>query len=225
VIVPVSRFGFWRTFARLPGGRALRSLAVLAGLGLALGARAHDPFEITTAARVAADGLVLEVTMARSTALAVAAGGRESPTFDPAEFDRHRTQLLAAAPALFAINSAGRALVPRDAQVQLGIEQDVAFRLVYPRPANGVVKIVASHLPQLGGGYGNVLTLRGGGLEAEKLLTASDAAFEWTMPAVRLEPNQARRLTRLGIATAAVVMVIVLAWWSDRRPQPGLTSS
>lgn len=214
------RLGLRGTSVRRLDGRARSLLAAIAMLGAAASARAHDPFEITTAANVSAESLVLEVTMARSTALAVAAGGRESPTFAPAEFDRHRGRLLAAAPALFAVEVAGHALALRDAQVTLGVEQDVVFHLVYARPAAGRVRLVATHVARLGDGYGNVFVVRGDGISAEKLLTAADAGLEWTRPAVSPDPTQARRLTRLGFLTGAVVVVIALAWWSDRRAQP-----
>src|SRR5262245_57052615 len=99
--------------------------------------QAHDPFEITTLAQLRPAILEIDVTMARSTALAIATGQVESATFEPADFEKYRAGFTTAAPGLFVLTADGRPLEVRSVTVSLGREQDVDFHLVYPAPAAG----------------------------------------------------------------------------------------
>ncbi len=154
-------------------------LAVVAGAATVF---AHDPLEITTTARIDANALTLEITSARSTALALAAGGRESPTFDPAEFDRYRARLAAVAPTLFTVTVDGRPLAAQASEVSLSVEGDVDFRVTYPRLASGTLRLSATHLAGLGYGYGNIVTVAGFVAAEPKMLTAAEPTLEIVLP-------------------------------------------
>lgn len=145
---------------RLWGARQRAGLLVAACLALGAGQlHAHDPFEITADARLRDDTLELVVTMARSTALSVAAGGRESPTFDPAQFEKLRPKFEACAPSLFELTAAGRKLALKRVTLALTIENDVEFRLVYAAPRRPPLRLRATHVTKLPYGYGVVLAV------------------------------------------------------------------
>jgi hypothetical protein len=174
--------------SRLFPGRAAGACAWTVAFFLgASWARAHDPLEITTMVRVQPHAIVLDITSARSTALALAAGGKESPTFDPAAFAEFRPRLLATAPTLFKVSADGRALSPRTSDVTLSVEEDVEFHVAYPRPATGTLRLEATHLPGLGYGFGNVVTVALPGWEP-KMLTANEAVLEIALPAAAAAP-------------------------------------
>jgi len=140
---------------RLAGG-ALLLLAATVAL------RAHDPFEITALAQLRGSTLEIEVTMARSTALAVATGNPEAPTFEAAEFEKHRAAFVAAAPGMFAITAGGQPLVLRSATVSPSREEDVDFHLVYPAPGAGArtLRFESRHVDRLAYGYGDSLVVK-----------------------------------------------------------------
>lgn len=159
--------------------------SVLAAALAAGRALAHDPFEITTTVRLRATTIEIEATMARSTALSVAAGGAEAPTFDPADFARYRPRLLQCAPGLFTLTIDTAALELQRSDARLGIENDVDFHLVFARPAaGGVLLIDAVHVAKLSYGFGAVLTVEneGGGLPVSRLLTPSDHQLAIELP-------------------------------------------
>lgn len=191
-------------------------------------AHAHDPFEITTVARLHPDTLVLDVTMARSAALAIANEASEAPTFAPADFDALRPRFLARAPALLGISAGGVSLAPRDVAVGLGVEQDVEFHLTFPRPASGVLRLEFPPLARLGAGFGNMLQVRSddGASLGEKLLTAEDRSLDVALPAIpssgRQAPRPAAAAPRPFRIGPAVISLIVIAagflWLQRRRP-------
>jgi hypothetical protein len=194
------------------GGRAPLFLALM----FSASAFANDPYELTTVARLERHALVLEITAARSTALALAAGGRESPMFEPAEFARHEAALRACAPGLFAVTANGKPLAARAASVQLVLEGDVEFRVTYPRPARGPLRLAAIHLPPLGHGFGNDVTLRSsdGAELARQLLMGADTTIECALPA---EANPTT--FRPALAASCLGFVAMIAWLAARRPR------
>lgn len=158
--------------------RFLTVLAAWAGL-LAHPARAHDPFEITADARIRGDSLEISVTMARSTAMTIAAGGKLSPSFDPEKFEQLRPQFAACAARLFDITAAGKPVAVREVRVELGRELDVEFHLVFPRPAKSPLRFHGALVTKLPQGYGATLTVVAPeAMLGQKLLTAEDPSLE-----------------------------------------------
>jgi hypothetical protein len=160
---------------------ALVLAPALVALSFAGPARAHDPFEITALARLGASELVLEVTMARGTALRLATG-RTGPreTFAPKAFPEHHAKLLALAPSLYAITSDGAALPLRARSVALTEEGDVLSVLASAESPGERVRFRASHLGVLPEGYTSALSVA---TSAEKptyykLLVATDPELE-----------------------------------------------
>jgi hypothetical protein len=149
-------------------------------------ARGHDPFEVTTEARLRSDSLEIAVTMSRSTAMAVCGDEKsQGELFDPEKFESVRPLLMAGAPKLYEISDGGNALTPRRVTVGLGQENDVEFHLVYPRPGGGTLRFDALHIKRLPPeGYGAALTVVGdaGKLLGTKLLTAEDSVLEIALP-------------------------------------------
>jgi hydrogenase/urease accessory protein HupE len=144
-------------------------------------AHAHDPFEITAVVRLGADALTVQVTMARSTALALATGRHDPRTkFDPHEFSTHRARIDELAPSLYELRSDGRRLRFRAAASKLTDESDVEVTATYERPAAARLSLRASHLSILPEGYTSALSLLEVGTESAhfKLLTRADPVFE-----------------------------------------------
>lgn len=143
--------------------------------------RAHDPFEVTSVARLTPDALIVEVTMARSTALRLTTGrhgGRAS--FAPEEFSTHRARLEEIAPSFYEITSNGRTLASRAASAKLTEENDVEIVTEYERPSGARLSLRARHLSTLPEGYTTAVSVASGGPETRrsKLLTAADPVFE-----------------------------------------------
>lgn len=166
---------------RRPG--AWLRTAILLGCGATV-ACAHDAFEITTAARLYPDRLELVVTMAPSTAMAVSADGGQPERFHPDDFEKLRPCFQAGAARLFEITGGGRRLALAGATVGLAREFDVEFRLSFPAPGRGPLRLRAAHVAKLPSGYGNVLTLHTGTGEllGQKLLMAEDLELVVPLP-------------------------------------------
>jgi len=203
----------------------------LGGLLLALSAAgaafAHDPMEITADAVLKAGSLELRVTMARSTAEAVIDGAKFGTLFDPSVFAALQPRFEKHAAKLFAIASGGAVLVPRHAAVTLTVENDVEFRLDYPRAAPGLLRFEAVHVAKLADGYGDLLTVQGehGELLGQKTLMGTDLVLEAIVPAARASSPPAPVATapesrgfRPGLAVIAAIMVGLLGYWLWRRP-------
>ena len=165
------RRGRWRLLALI--------LACSAGV-----ACAHDPFEITTAARLYADRLELVITMAPSTAMAVSADAGETVRFHPDDFEKLRPRFEAGAARLFEVTAGGKRLSLARATVGLAREFDIEFRLTFPAPMRGPLRLRAAHVAKLPAGYGDVLTLHGvtGELLGQKLLMADDLDLVVPLP-------------------------------------------
>ncbi|HEX6276354.1 MAG TPA: hypothetical protein VFZ53_25110 [Polyangiaceae bacterium] len=158
-------------------GRVFAVVVGVATLALARTAGAHDPFEITALARLNASELVVEVTMARSTALRLATGrGGPRETFAPNAFPGHHAKLLALAPSLYAITSDGAPLPLHARSVTLTEERDVLYVLASAAPPGALVRFRAAHLGMLPEGYTSALGVATTGEEPThfKLLVAAD---------------------------------------------------
>jgi hypothetical protein len=154
---------------------------VLAITALARSTRAHDPFELTAVARPNIEKLVIEVTMARSTARRLATGDRSArATFVPVEFAAYQSKLRALAPSLYDVTSDGRPLPLEAVSTRLTAESDVEIVVVSSSPPGATLRFRARHLDVLGEGYTSALSVeRGGGKQTYyKLLTVADPVVE-----------------------------------------------
>lgn len=169
----------------------LRLATLFLSLLVAPWAVAHDPYEITTDTWIRASGLEITSTLARSTGLAILEQKQNLRTFDPSKFDEIRPRLEEAAKSFFRITSNGVPLAVEKVSVGLTIEEDLEIRLVYPRPAAGVLRFEAPHLPPLGYGYGNIVTVHGpkGELLGQTMLTEAETAMEVQAPAPPAAPS------------------------------------
>jgi hypothetical protein len=144
-------------------------------------AAAHEPFEITTDARLHADRLNVRITMAASTA-AKACLVQNDPKSPPpriaaAEFDALRTQLETCAAGLYEITAGGVAMRARDARASLSVENDVELELVYPAPTRSPLRFDAVLLKRLPDPtYGAQLTVTGEGTFLGQQLLRADAS-------------------------------------------------
>ena len=126
-------------------------------LALASPARAHDPYEAFHSAAFSRDHLEIIVTMASATALRLIDPANRLPGLTPENFPERRPALLREAAVLFRLTSARRPLPVQSAAVEFTDENDVVFRLTYPRPGPGTLTFLAAYLAQLGNGYGGLL--------------------------------------------------------------------
>ena len=163
--------GFWR-----------RLLSVVFGLLLwTVDAQAHDPFEITTDARLAEGHLKVRITMARKTALqACLDHGVSEAALHAADFEIQRPELERCAPELYVITDADRPLHPEEVQVILTEENDVETTLLYPLPTTGPLRFDAVHLKRLPDAtYGATLTVSAERiLFGQQLLRATESTLE-----------------------------------------------
>jgi hydrogenase/urease accessory protein HupE len=146
--------------------------------------RAHDPFEVTAVARVNGEALVVETTMARSTALRLTTGTRDArATFAPERFEEYRVALERLAPSLYAITSNERTLGVQSTAARLSDENDVVVQTTFERPSGERLSVRATHLTLLPDGYTSGLTIIPNGPESTrvKVLTSTDPAFEVVM--------------------------------------------
>jgi hypothetical protein len=190
-------------------GRTARALALGLGLWLALAARdaaAHDPFEITTLARLGSRGLEVRVTLAGSTAARTCLPGEVARApLAPAALEALRPRLEACARAFYRVSAGGVPLPPRAAAVALIAGNDLEMTVDYPRPAAGPLRLEAAFLARLPDPtYGAVLTvLADGRLLGQQLLRADVPALEVPLPEAATPPPPTlppfRRYLRLGI--------------------------
>ena len=118
--------------------RLLRLLGILI-LFCAPLARAHDPFVAEIKADADAGTLAIRITFARSVA-AHLAGLTDGPRlhYAPERFEADRQAFVAAAASLCLLEQNGRPLAPERPGAAALIDEgaDIAFTLVYPRPAS-----------------------------------------------------------------------------------------
>ncbi len=154
--------------------RALLFALFAALLAVTSSAWAHDPFEVTTAAKLRATQLELVVTMTRKTALELATPQHEA-----------QHDFLPLAPELFTVSAAGEVLTVQASNVELA-DNEVAFHVTYLRPPGGPLRLAATHLEKLGEGYTTAFELSqdaAPGSKGFKILTTSDSAYELALDA------------------------------------------
>ena len=166
----------------LPFG--LLVVALFAAL-LPVSARAHDPYEIWTIAVLRADHLELGITMAQSTALRLVDPQMKGGAISFENFASHRARLEQEAAVLCILTAGRKPLTARKIEVELTEENDVTFRIAYPRPPPGRLHFHAACLKKLGAGYGGILDASdtsGNHLGWEQL-SFENPNFEVTVPA------------------------------------------
>ena len=123
-------------------------------------AEGHDPFELTTSARISGAQLTCITIMTRGTALALVEPGRAPGTAFPAgDLPRLAASLESAAAQMFELSQAGPSLPARSSHAALTPENEVELTVVYPAPLPGPLRIVARHVARLGPGYASALTI------------------------------------------------------------------
>ena len=127
--------------------------------GLAQVAHAHDPQESWTNATLFPDSLKVEITMAPYCAMFILKPDGKVPGLTESNFETYRSRLMAIAADFYVVTSLRAPLKPRDVDVRLTEENDLAFTLVYPRPAPGRLHFHANFLAKLGDGYGGTIYL------------------------------------------------------------------
>ncbi|MSU49247.1 MAG: hypothetical protein EXS37_09215 [Opitutus sp.] len=132
---------------------------ILCSLGLfsAPAAHAHDPYEAFTSATIRSDHLELIITMAQSTALKLIAPTNRIRSLTPENIAEHRPRLTREGALLFIVTSVRTQLTSRKVDVELTDENDLVFKVAYPRPAPGRLLIHAAYLKRLGDGYGGIV--------------------------------------------------------------------
>ena len=143
---------------RSPSPRAvtpLCALIFLVAFPFISPARAHDPFEAFHSVTLHPDRLELVVTMAQATALKLIDPTAKIPALTSDNLAAHRPRLVRAAALLFILTSARKQLTVRAANIELTDENDLIFRVTYPRP--GPLYLSAAYLRRLGDGYGGIL--------------------------------------------------------------------
>lgn len=132
-------------------------ILLLGLLTLVSTARAHDRYEAWTNALVYPDRLELVITMALATAVQAVDPEQTLPPLTPENFAAHRARFETAARVFCVLTSGRQPLVLRTVDVALTEENDIAFKLIFPRPAPGRLHFHAAFLKQLGPGYGGIL--------------------------------------------------------------------
>lgn len=145
---------------RLPHPTSLTAALAMAIALLTPSARAHDPAESWTEVMVGADHMELLVTMAQASALKLIDPAARIPALTKETFAAHRATLLAEGAKLFAITSLTNRLPVQRIDVLLTDEFDVAYRILYPRPAPGLLMFEAAFIKTLGNGCGGVIAAR-----------------------------------------------------------------
>jgi len=142
---------------------------------------AHDPFEGTTVARLRSDSIDLAITMNGTTAMTLCDDeDLKSARFGPDIFESNLAMFQKSAGGLFEITVAGNRLAAFETNAFLGKENDVEYRLRYPRPA-GAMALKAVYLERLPReGYGAALTIldmENNVVVGQKLLMNEDVSF------------------------------------------------
>jgi hypothetical protein len=148
-------------------------------------ARAHDPFESWTSGTLRADSFELIVTMAQSTALKLIDPEAKIPVLTFENFAKHRPRLEREGAALYVVTSGRKRVPPTKVIAEITDENDVVFKVAYPRPAPGPLHFHAAFLKKLGQNYGGILEAsdtKGNHLGWEQLLF-ENPNVEITIPA------------------------------------------
>src|SRR5262249_26482101 len=111
----------------------------------------HDATEVTTKVYLRTNCLEVRVTLAAQTAkLLVEADGHSVANLStPTDVNEARPLLAACASRLFQITSGGKSLALIETNVTKSVEDHIEIKLIYPRPAAGLLRFDAVHLTKL----------------------------------------------------------------------------
>jgi hypothetical protein len=137
-----------------------RRAAVAVILLLASPVRAHAPLETWIDVTVQADAIQLHVIMAPVAALRLLDPAAPVRRLTAEVFAAQRPRLVQAGATLFTLVQLKNRLASRQVEVVLTDEGDVAYQIIYPRPASGLLMIDATFLKRLGDGFGGMMDVR-----------------------------------------------------------------
>lgn len=123
-------------------------------------ARAHDPSECWTEVIFHADKVEVLVTMAQVATLRLIDPAKKIPVLSAENFAEHRPRLLQEGATLFALTSLKTRLKQRSVVVELTEENDVSFKIEFPRPPPGLLVIEAEFIRKLGSAFGGLIDAR-----------------------------------------------------------------
>ena len=170
-------------------------VAVLAG-----GALAHNPMASWAVARLASDGVELDVELSAESAWTLLGGDSNLPPAVRSKIP----ELERLAPELYRVTAGGAALAPRSVAIEIREEDGVGFLLIYPRPSGEALRFDAEFLRKLPGGHRTTLTLKDADdrvLQTQPLTSAESSlatAGSGSSPAAR-EPSSFRSFLKLGV--------------------------
>jgi hypothetical protein len=162
----------------------LRIALILAAFATASAVRAHDPYESWTSVLLRSESLELNITFAQSTALRLIDPEAKISGLTTENFATYRPRFEKEAAALFILTAGRKPLLPRTLTVEFTDENDVAFKVIYPRPAPGRLHFHAVFIRQLGAGYGGIVEaadMQGNQLGWEQL-SSENPNFEIVIP-------------------------------------------
>src|SRR5262249_42996217 len=97
------------------------------------------------------------VTMAQVTALKLIDPAKKIMQFTPENFAEHRARLVQEGATLFAVTSLKSPLKSQKVEVELTDEGDIAYKIIYPHPAPGLLMLNAAFMKKLGDGFGGII--------------------------------------------------------------------
>jgi hydrogenase/urease accessory protein HupE len=117
----------------------------------------HNPITSWTVARLWPDRLEVRLEMAAESAWLILG----NPADSPPDVAGHLPQLKAAAQDVYKISQAGKALAPREANIDFRDEDgSVVFWVIFPRPGAGLVRFDANYLARLPSDHRATLTVK-----------------------------------------------------------------
>lgn len=142
--------------------------------------RAHDPFEITTDAKLKPEALELRVTMSAGTAFQLIRGDKENGRVSPASFPAQQASLAAQGGNIFEVKAGDTPLALSSSKVSLTHENDVEFLLLYAPPQASPLRLQALLVEKLGYGFGATVLLTDGTNKflGSKLLMGDEKVME-----------------------------------------------
>ena len=161
--------------------RGLRVFGVLLALAVTA-VRAHDPGISTMQGELRQDALVLVTGFAPAdAALFLPPAARKEGSWDQADFDTVRAELLRTAPRLWEVKAGETLLTSREQGVELLPGDNVSFRLVFVRPSGSSrFELRAPLLKELSDSHRQFVIIadEAGSVIAKKLLSTRDSVIE-----------------------------------------------
>ena len=169
-----------------------RLAAVAAALLFASPVQAHAPLETWIDVTVQADTILLHVIMAPVAALRLIDPAAPVRRLTAEDFATQRPRLMQVGATLFTLVQLKHRLASRQVEVALTEEGDVAYQIIFPRPAPGLLMIDATFLKRLGEGFGGMIDARD--TEGHRLgwdqLTHDNATLIVMLPNPSLPPKK-----------------------------------